>query len=243
MSEDTTISVKGYKVFSPTWTCRGYQYEVGKTFEENIEPKCCVRGFHFCTKIIDCFAYYAFCLENKVAEVEAVGIVDAESGDSKCCTNKIRIIREVSWHEVLELANTGTGCTGKRNSGSHNSGDYNSASNHFVCFNTKTNKLLFFDVKTEVSMADWRTSDAYQLLKQVKFSLTRWIPSSKMTNAEKFANENHETTGGYLKTCNTSDCYKEWWGDLTVSEKEIIKQIPNFDADKFHIITGIDVNE
>lgn len=24
--------IKGYKVFNPDWTCRNFQYEVGKTF-------------------------------------------------------------------------------------------------------------------------------------------------------------------------------------------------------------------
>ena len=28
--------VKGYKVFNPDWTCRGFQYEVGKIFEEDV---------------------------------------------------------------------------------------------------------------------------------------------------------------------------------------------------------------
>ena len=27
--------MKGYKVFKPDWTCRGYQFEVGKTFTED----------------------------------------------------------------------------------------------------------------------------------------------------------------------------------------------------------------
>lgn len=61
--------IKGYKVFNPDWTCRNFQYEVGKTFEEDVTPKCCDRGFHFCTKASDCFSYYGFNPENKVAEV------------------------------------------------------------------------------------------------------------------------------------------------------------------------------
>lgn len=28
--------IKGYKVFNSDWTCRGFQYEVGKLFEEGI---------------------------------------------------------------------------------------------------------------------------------------------------------------------------------------------------------------
>ena len=118
--------MKGFKVFNPDWTCRGFQFEVGKTFEENVEPKCCDRGFHFCIKAADCFKYYGFDSNNKVAEVEALGVIDTESDNSKCCTNKIHIIRELTWHEVLDLVNLGKDCTGLCNSGNWNSGDCNS---------------------------------------------------------------------------------------------------------------------
>ena len=43
--------MKGYKVFNPDWTCRGYQFKVGKTFTEDVIPVCCYKGFHFCTEI------------------------------------------------------------------------------------------------------------------------------------------------------------------------------------------------
>ncbi|WP_158584754.1 hypothetical protein [Absiella sp. AM27-20] len=36
---------------------------------------------------------------------------------------------------------------------------------------------------------------------------------------------------------------KEWWKSLDLHERNIIKNIPNFDEDKFKLITGIDVNE
>ena len=118
--------MKGYKVFKPDWTCRGYQFEVGKTFEEDVDPKCCDRGFHFCTKASDCFNYYEFDCNNKVAEVEALGVIDTHADDSKCSTNKIHIIRELTWNEVLELVNLGKACTGLCNSGNRNSGNRNS---------------------------------------------------------------------------------------------------------------------
>ena len=118
--------MKGYKVFNPDWTCRGYQFEVGKTFTEDVTPVCCDRGFHFCTKIADCFTYYDFDPDNKVAEVEALGDIDTNNDDSKCSTNKIHIIREIAWQEVLDLVNLGKACTGLHNSGDCNSGDCNS---------------------------------------------------------------------------------------------------------------------
>lgn len=70
--------MEGYKVFEPDWTCRGFQYEVGKTFEEDVTPSCCNRGFHFCKELKDCFNYYPFNPDNKVAKVMALGEIDEE---------------------------------------------------------------------------------------------------------------------------------------------------------------------
>ena len=123
--------MEGYKVFEPDWTCRGFQYEVGKTFEEDVTPSCCNRGFHFCKELKDCFNYYPFNPDNKVAKVIALGEIDEELDDSKCCTNKIQIVEEISWEDVLRMVNLGKGnaglCnSGDRNSGNRNSGDRNS---------------------------------------------------------------------------------------------------------------------
>ena len=118
--------MEGYKVFEPDWTCRGFQYEVGKTFEEDVTPSCCNRGFHFCKELKDCFNYYPFNPDNKVAKVIAVGEIDEESDDSKCCTNKIQIVEEISWEDVLRMVNLGKGNAGLCNSGNRNSGNRNS---------------------------------------------------------------------------------------------------------------------
>lgn len=113
----------GYKVFNSDWTCRGFQYEVGKTYETEEEPICCRRGFHFCNKLVNCFNYYNFDSNNKVAIVEILGDVDI-SGD-KSCTNKLHILKELTWYEVLEMVNTGNRNTGNSNTGDCNTGHYN----------------------------------------------------------------------------------------------------------------------
>ena len=100
--------MKGYKVFNPDWSCRDFQYEVGKTYEEDVIPECCERGFHFCKDLTDCFAYYDFNQNNKVAEVESFGEIDEINNDyrgNKCCTNKIRIVKEIKWNDVLDMVN------------------------------------------------------------------------------------------------------------------------------------------
>jgi hypothetical protein len=117
--------MKGYKVFKPDWTCRGFQYSVGETFEETVIPLCCRRGFHFCTELKDCFRYYPFDPNNKVAEIEALGEINTGEYGNKHCTNKIKIIRELSWEEVLRRVNTGKYNTGRYNAGDCNNGTYN----------------------------------------------------------------------------------------------------------------------
>ena len=120
--------VKGYKVFRPDWTCcpgtDAKQYSCPGKFEENVVLDMCSAGMHFCKKAVDCFNYYSFNPENKVAEVIAYGNV-LEEGD-KCCTDKLEIVREIPWSELLDLVNTGKGCSGFCNSGNCNSGNWNS---------------------------------------------------------------------------------------------------------------------
>ena len=116
--------VKGYKVFNPDWTCKGKQYTCPGTFEEDVNPSVCNVGMHFCKNAADCFRYYDFDPNNHVAEVIAHGTV--AEGEDKCATNKLEIVREIPWGEVLEIVNTGKACTGRCNSGNRNSGDWNS---------------------------------------------------------------------------------------------------------------------
>ena len=118
------MSVKGYKVFNSDWTCLGKQYSCPGTFEESVSPSVCNVGMHFCKNAADCFRYYDFDPNNHVAEVIAHGTV--AEGEDKCATNKLEIVREIPWAEVLEIVNTGKACTGRCNSGNRNSGDWNS---------------------------------------------------------------------------------------------------------------------
>ena len=233
--------MKGYKVFNPDWTCRGFQYEVGKTYEEDVKPMVCDRGFHFCEKAADCFDYYSFNPDNKVAEVEALGAVDTDS--KKSCTDKIHIIRELSWNEVLELVNTGKGCAGLCNSGNRNSGDWNKTNYSNGCFNTTEPKIHLFNKSSDWTYRDWLNSDARYLLNQIPKNTTRWIWSDNMTDEEKSAHPEHEVTGGYLKVLDETDAGQVWWDDLSKKERDIIRALPNFDAEVFEQCTGIKVGD
>lgn len=117
------MSIKGYKVFNADWTCRGFQYKVGETYKLDGNLEICKRGFHFCKKAYDCFYDDTFDNDNRVAEVEAIGVVITDG--YKCVTDEIKIVREIEWNELLTIVNTGTGNTGKRNTGNFNTGDFN----------------------------------------------------------------------------------------------------------------------
>ena len=302
MSE--TGVVKGFKVFNPDWTCnpngKPFQYAVGGTYEEDVKPMVCDRGFHFCEKAADCFNYYQFNPENKVAEVLALGEVDTDG--TKSCTNKIQIVREIPWAELLEIVNTGKGCTGlcnsgdcnsgnrnsgnrnsgdynsgdcnsgNRNSGNRNSGDYNSGNRNSGdcnsgnrnsgdynsgnrnsgdwnkcsfsngCFNTVSPKIYLFNKPSEWTYQDWLNSEARYLLNQIPGDVLEYIYLSDMTDEEKAEHPEAETTGGYLKILDNSECAVIWWRGLSDRQKAVITAIPNFDKEIFKQITGIDVD-
>ena len=233
--------VKGYKVFNPDWTCRGFQYEVGKIFEEDVKPSCCDRGFHFCKKAADCFSYYSFNSKNKVTEVIALGEVDTDG--KKSCTNKIQIVREIPWQELLTIVNIGKDCTGYGNTGDCNTGDWNKSSFNTGCFNTEEQKIMLFNKPSDMTYNDWLRSDARYLLNQIPKDVVEWVYEEDMTDEEKVANPTYETTGGYLKLLDESECGQLWWGSLSDFQKNYIRSIPNFDAEIFEQCTGIKVDE
>ncbi len=321
--------VKGYKVFESDWTCRGKQYTCPGKFEEDVTPQVCSQGMHFCEKLTDCFSYYDFSPANRVAEVIAYGATSREN--SKCATNRLEIVREIPWSEVLEMANTdygnsggwnsgcgnsgdwnsgdgnsgdrntgdgnsgdrntgdgnsgdgnsgydnaggwNSGCgnsgdwnsgdgnsgdwnsgdgnlgnhntgndnsgdwnsgydnaggwnsgdgnlgnrnSGDRNSGDRNSGDWNSGDGNSGCFNTVTPTITLFNRPSNWTIRDWVRSEARALM-------------------EQFAH--------VMRRTEDEDKAQRWWRSLEQRHQEIILSIPNFDADIFKEITGIDVRE
>ena len=254
--------IKGYKVFNPDWTCRSFQYTCPGTFEENVIPSTCKTGFHFCQKAADCFKYYSFDAKNKVAEVIALGDVDC-SGD-KCCTNKIQIVREVPWSELLEIVNTGKWCSGlcnsgdcnsgdcnsgncnsgNRNSGNRNSGDWNKTNFSNGCFNTVEPTIFLFNKPSDWTFRKWRSSDACWVLSgmPVSGSMLEYVHLENMSEKEKAKHPEAATTGGYLKVLNKNESRQIWWDGLSYSRKKAVMSLPNFDQVIFAEITGIKVN-
>ena len=332
--DDAVKGVHGYKVFNSDWTCRSKQYTCPGKFEEEGKLEVCGHGMHFCQTAADCFTYYSFNSENKVAEVIAYGEVKTD-GD-KSCTDKLEIVREIPWDEVLRIVNLGKNCTGIYNTGNHNAGhyntgiyntgshntgdcnigdwntgyrntgdfntgncntgdrnagdyntghyntgdfntgnrntgdfntgncntgdwntgnrntgdyntghyntgDWNKSSFNIGCFNTVEQKIMLFNKPSDITHFDWHESDARCLLIQAPMDVVEWIYPEDMTDKEKVEHPAYKTTNGYLKVLDKSEHRQLWWDNLSDTEKETIKSIPNFEPDIFFECTGIRV--
>ena len=96
--------MKAYKGFDANLKCRGFQYEVGKTYEEP-EASLCNKGFHACENPLDALNYYPLINDdgkkNRFAEVE-LDATDATSDDSKRVGKKIEIKAELNLEGLIK---------------------------------------------------------------------------------------------------------------------------------------------
>ena len=92
--------MKAYKGMDKNMRCRGYQFEIGKTYEEP-EAVLCRKGFHACTEPLDVFKYYDPGT-SRYFEVELDGVTDQSEGDSKIAARKITIVRELTIDDIID---------------------------------------------------------------------------------------------------------------------------------------------
>ena len=93
--------MKAYKGFNKDMTCRGFQYEEGKTYETD-KASLCKEGFHACENPLDCFGYYAPG-ESVFHEVEIDDNGERSTDDSKVVGKKISIGAELSVAQICKL--------------------------------------------------------------------------------------------------------------------------------------------
>ena len=299
-------AIKAYKAFNRDLTCKDFQYEVGKEYYHKGKLEVCRSGFHACERLADCFRFYPFDeTETRVAEVLVWGEIEYEDADVKLCASNIKVVRELTWAEVLSLCNTGdnntgygnscdwnsgnynTGSwnsghhnsgdnnsghcnsgsrntgygnsgscntgkyntgygnsgnynTGNRNSGDNNSGDWNSGDNNVGYLNTSTQEYCFiFNKPVEKSVLAH-----IEFPKFMYFTLTEWIPESKMSQQEKEQHPEYATTGGYLKKHTYKEAFRKSFEEARrkpdwPQQRQMLLDLPNFDAKAFEKISGI----
>ena len=99
--------LRAFKAFYKDWTCRGFQYEVGKTYHQDGKIECCINGFHACTIPLNVFNYYHGELSNlHFAEVELSGTIKFSNTYEKVAASDIKIVRELTVQELFEIYNS-----------------------------------------------------------------------------------------------------------------------------------------
>ena len=94
--------MKAYKGFNKDFTCRGFQFEEGKEYEEE-EAVLCEKGFHACTNPLDVLNYYND-VEGKYCEVELDEVSnDKKENDSKICGKRIKINAEIGFVGLFKM--------------------------------------------------------------------------------------------------------------------------------------------
>jgi hypothetical protein len=137
--------------------------------------------------------------------------------------------------------NSGDCNSGSRNSGDGNSGCWNSGNYSSGVFNTeKTPKIKIFDIESEWTIYDWYCSDAYMIMNECPYTHSYFVSTKYMTEEEKAKHPEYKIIGGYTKTLVVTNEEKQaWWDNLSDEDKQVVYSIPNFDADKFEMCTGI----
>ena len=137
--------------------------------------------------------------------------------------------------------NSGDCNSGDRNSGDWNSGDWNSGDWNSGYCNTTEPTVRLFDHQTDITFSDFHNSRAYGLLCSMPSDCLTWKYSEYMTDDEKMAHPEHETTGGFLYLEKADR--QAWWESLSDESKAAITSMPYFDADKFYKCTNIRVEQ
>ncbi len=100
---DKPQSIKAYKGFNPDMTCRGYQFEVGKTYTHDGVVAACKSGFHSCEYPLDVFNYYTPA-SSVFAEVDAAGTIARHNQDSKIASSVLTIKASIDLPGIIKAA-------------------------------------------------------------------------------------------------------------------------------------------
>ena len=241
--------MKGYKAFNVGWKCRDFQYEIGKTYELGKDEKLemCKCGFHFCKNPIDVFGYYDMTDDVLIAEVEALGEIQQEG--TKYCTDKIRIIKEFTRKQLQALILDGKYNTGENNSGNWNSGDWNSGNHNSGNWNSGNCNSGNWNSGNcnsgNCNSGDWNSGN----WNSGNHNSGNWNSGIFNTNEPKMRAFNREcdmTLTEFLKGIDYGFyalCERIHEKSLCGEDYDRIRALPNFDAEIFQEITGIEVEE
>jgi len=135
--------------------------------------------------------------------------------------------------------NTGDLNAGNLNAGDRNTGNWNAGDRNTGFFCVDTPSPMFFD-----SPWDGTWKEAIALMPYVDLPCgVEWVPLGDMSEAEKEQYPNHTAIGGYLKKhlIPLRESFPSAWGKMDTETRKKFTTLPNFDAEKFLAITGVDI--
>ncbi|HRI99375.1 MAG TPA: hypothetical protein PKV67_01255, partial [Hyphomonas sp.] len=109
-AKETTQTVRAIKGFDADMRCRGFQFEVGKTYDHKGVVECCSSGFHACDgSPMDVWGYYGPVDEggrlSRYAAVSMAGAISREGkDDSKLASGRITIEAEITLPQFVKKA-------------------------------------------------------------------------------------------------------------------------------------------
>jgi hypothetical protein len=98
---ETVTAIKG---FDANFKCRGFQYEIGKTYEHQGDVVACESGFHAIEgHPLEVFRYYRPAVSRYARTIHA-GAIARHGDDSKIASAKITIEAEIKLPELIQAA-------------------------------------------------------------------------------------------------------------------------------------------
>ena len=259
----------GYKCTDKDGCCRGFKFEVGKTYTKDTKKedlKCCTdTGFHFCRELwaIERESNYKLS-ESRLFEVIAGDVV--RNGD-KYCTNSITILREIEGEEKQSLINVGNRNVGHMNVGDRNVGDRNVGNRNVGHRNVGDMNLGNWNVG-DMNLGNWNVGNMnvgyfntieptfsmfnkntgkkkedldLDLPSFLYFDLTVWVSYDTATDEEKKAHKQEiEVCGGFLKNLDYKEAFRISWNKASLEEHKKLFDLPNWNNEIFKEISGID---
>ncbi len=114
--------IVAYKGFDAELRCRGYQFELSKSFQHQGGVVACESGFHACEYPLDVFGYYPPA-SSRYGEIELSGDTSKEGKDTKIAAAEITIKAELKIPELIAAAVRYIVERAKRIDGHHASGE------------------------------------------------------------------------------------------------------------------------
>ena len=132
--------------------------------------------------------------------------------------------------------NAGDWNAGNRNAGSQNVGGWNAGNRNAGHLNSKDAPIRMFNRECPgLSREDLTFPNFFY------FQLTLWVDPADMTDAEKLENPSYKVTEGFLKTRDYKEAFQASYDAADAEDRARLPALPNFDADVFYDISGIQV--